>query len=183
MKAIIIKLVAVSVLLALLGAVILAGCANPAASVPTPAPTPPTTTGGTTPPPPAGATPTPPSGEPTPPPSTAPWQWPDRLHVAAIGTSGVPKLASFLSIMEQDTGMTIRIIPEASPARQGQLIRDGEMFLGLVDKTLPPVTAAPIPSACSGYQTSPIPVYSCAEIRTSRPFMTLARAPASRSGT
>ncbi len=135
MKAIIIKLVAVSVLLALLGAVILAGCANPAASVPTPAPTPPTTTGGTTPPPPAGATPTPPSGEPTPPPSTAPWQWPDRLHVAAIGTSGVPKLASFLSIMEQDTGMTIRIIPEASPARQGQLIRDGEMFLGLVDKT------------------------------------------------
>lgn len=73
--------------------------------------------------------------EPTSPPPAGEWQWPEKMHVAAAGASGLAKYASFLSIMEADTGMTIRIQSEARPAKHAILVKSGDMFCVGVDKT------------------------------------------------
>jgi TRAP transporter TAXI family solute receptor len=78
----------------------------------------------------AGCTPTVPS------PSTSDgWKWPERLHVVARGTAGLPKYVSFTSVMEKDTGMVVRVVPEASPAKESILVKTGEMFCASIDKT------------------------------------------------
>jgi uncharacterized protein len=115
MKMTLVRLVSVIVLLSLVGTALLTGCGG---EPPTPTAPPPTQNGGT-----------------TSPPTAAEYEWPPVMHVIAIGTSGVPKMASFLTPMDADTDMTIRIVPEASPAKQGILVAEGDMFCALVDKT------------------------------------------------
>ena len=119
-----VKLTRVVVLICLVAVLVLAGCTRDAP--------PPTTPPPTTPPP---ATTPPSNGEPVTPPAPAEYEWPEVMHVMGIGTSGVPKMASFLTLMDADTGMTIRVVPEASPAKQGILVAGGDMFCALVDKT------------------------------------------------
>ncbi len=63
------------------------------------------------------------------------WQWPDRLHVAAAGSSGMVKYVSFLSAMEADTGMQIRVIPEASGVNRARDVKQGVMFMVTVGKS------------------------------------------------
>ena len=38
-------------------------------------------------------------------------QWPENVHIAAPGQSGLAKYVSWASIMEADTGMAIRVVP------------------------------------------------------------------------
>ena len=63
------------------------------------------------------------------------WQWPERLHVAAAGSSGMVKYVSFLAEMEADTGMQIRVIPEASGVNRAKEVKQGEMFMVTVGKS------------------------------------------------
>jgi uncharacterized protein len=73
--------------------------------------------------------------EPTPPPVEGEYQWPEKMHVVAAGASGLAKYASFLSAMDADTDMTIRIQSEARPAKHAILVKSGDMFCVGVDKT------------------------------------------------
>ena len=107
MKSNLVKLARTAVLLAVAGAMVFTGC-----------------TGGTE-----------PTSPPTSPPPAGEWQWPEKLHVVAAGASGLAKYASFLSVMEAETGMKIRIVSEANPAKHAVLVRTGEMFCVGVDKT------------------------------------------------
>lgn len=116
MKSPLVRFVSLVILISLVAIALLAGCAGEKAP---PSPPPPTSSNGPT----------------TAPPTAPEWEWPPTMHVIAIGTSGVPKMASFLTPMDADTGMMIRIVPEASPAKQGLLVADGDMFCALVDKT------------------------------------------------
>ena len=43
------------------------------------------------------------------------WHWPEHVHIAAPGQSGLAKYVSWASLMEADTGMAIRVVPEADP--------------------------------------------------------------------
>ncbi len=64
------------------------------------------------------------------------WQWPERLHIAAPGQSGLAKYVSWASIMEDDTGMAIRVVPEADPGKCMRYLKDGEMFLSSASKSM-----------------------------------------------
>ena len=63
------------------------------------------------------------------------WQWPEQVHIAAPGQSGLAKYVSWASIMEADTGMAVRVIPEADPGRCMRYLKDGEMFLSSASKS------------------------------------------------
>jgi len=63
------------------------------------------------------------------------WQWPKKVHIAAPGQSGLAKYVSWASIMEADTGMAIRVVPEADPARCIRYLTDGEMLLSSASKS------------------------------------------------
>jgi len=63
------------------------------------------------------------------------WQWPEQVHIAASGQSGLAKYVSWASIMEADTGMPIRVIPEADPGKCMRYLKDGEMFLSSASKS------------------------------------------------
>ncbi len=57
------------------------------------------------------------------------WQWPNHVHIAAPGQSGLAKYVSWASIMEADTGMAIRVVPEADTSKCMSYIKNGEMLL------------------------------------------------------
>jgi hypothetical protein len=63
------------------------------------------------------------------------WRWPEHVHVAAPGRSGLAKYVSWTSIMEADTGMAIRVVPEADPGRCMDYLKQGEMFLSSASKS------------------------------------------------
>jgi TRAP-type uncharacterized transport system substrate-binding protein len=62
------------------------------------------------------------------------WQWPDNVHIAAPGQSGLAKYVSWASIMEADTGTAIRVVSEADPGKCMRYLMDGEMFLSSASK-------------------------------------------------
>jgi len=63
------------------------------------------------------------------------WQWPQQVHIAAPGKSGLAKYVSWASIMEADTGMVIRVVQEADPAKCMRYLKDGDMFLSSASKS------------------------------------------------
>jgi TRAP transporter TAXI family solute receptor len=71
----------------------------------------------------------------TPPTDTGEWQWPDRLHVSAAGSSGMVKYVSFLNLMEVDFATKIRVVPEASGVTRARTVKDGSMFMYTVGKS------------------------------------------------
>ncbi len=90
----------------------------------TPAPTTPDTTPTETP-----ATPAPVA------PPEKPYEWPERLHIYGHGQSGLVKFVSWVSLMQRDTGMQMRVVPEASAGAMYQKVRDGEGFLCAASKS------------------------------------------------
>lgn len=100
-------------LLALIGSICLivamVACAAPVPA-PTPAPAPPPT--------------------PVPAPAPAPeYEWPAvmKLGVTAIGGSSYASAAAWGIVMEQDTGMKIRLVPERSTVIQGRWLKEGKV--------------------------------------------------------
>ena len=64
------------------------------------------------------------------------WQWPEWVHIAAPGQSGLAKYVSWASIMEADTGMAIRVVPEADPGKCMRYLMDGDMLLSSASKSV-----------------------------------------------
>ncbi len=64
------------------------------------------------------------------------WHWPEQTLIAAPGQSGLAKYVSWASIMEADTGMAIRVVPEADPGQCMRYLMDGEMLLSSVSKNV-----------------------------------------------
>jgi hypothetical protein len=64
------------------------------------------------------------------------WQWPDQVHITASGDSGLAKYVSWTSIMEADTGMAIRVIPEADPGTGLFYLPRGDAFLSSASKNI-----------------------------------------------
>jgi len=64
------------------------------------------------------------------------WQWPKRVHIAAPGQSGLAKYVSWASVMEADTGMAIRVVPEADPGKCMRYLMDGDMLLSSASKSV-----------------------------------------------
>lgn len=62
--------------------------------------------------------------------------WPQRLHIAAPGRSGLAKYVSWTSMMEADTGMVIRVVPQADHRSAMEALRTGEMLLSSGSKTV-----------------------------------------------
>jgi uncharacterized protein len=63
------------------------------------------------------------------------WQWPEQVHIAAPGQSGLAKYVSWASIMEANTGMAIRVVPEADPGKCMRYLKDGKMLLSSASKS------------------------------------------------
>jgi uncharacterized protein len=63
------------------------------------------------------------------------WQWPKNIHIAAQGQSGLAKYVSWASRMEADTGMAIRVIPEADPGKCLHYLKSGEVFMSSASKS------------------------------------------------
>jgi TRAP transporter TAXI family solute receptor len=68
-------------------------------------------------------------------PASGDWKWPNVVYVTASGQSGMAKFASWATIMEADTGLAIRIVPENSPVKETLNIRQGKMLLGSGSKS------------------------------------------------
>jgi TRAP-type uncharacterized transport system substrate-binding protein len=73
--------------------------------------------------------------EPVSPTETAEFTWPETMHIAAPGQSGMVKYVSWVSIMEADTGMLMRVVPEADNNKAMSLLAGGKMFLGQGSKS------------------------------------------------
>jgi len=71
----------------------------------------------------------------TTPTATGDWRWPSIVYVTASGQSGMAKFASWTSIMEPDTGMAIRVVPESSPVKETLYVRQGNMLLASASKS------------------------------------------------
>jgi len=67
--------------------------------------------------------------------ATGAWKWPSIVYVTASGQSGMAKFASWATIMEADTGMAIRVVPESSPVKETLNLRQGKMLLGSASKS------------------------------------------------
>ncbi len=63
------------------------------------------------------------------------YHWPERLHLAAPGHSGLAKYVSWASVMEADTGMAIRVVPEADPGKCMRYVKSGDMFMTSASKS------------------------------------------------
>lgn len=64
------------------------------------------------------------------------WQWPDQMHIAAQGQSGLTKYVSWTSILEADTGMKVRVVPEADPGTAVLYLPRGDAFMSSVSKNV-----------------------------------------------
>jgi len=68
-------------------------------------------------------------------PATAEFTWPDTMLIAAPGQSGLAKYVSWASLLDADTPMQIRVVPEADQNKSMHLVSTGEMFLGQASKS------------------------------------------------
>jgi uncharacterized protein len=100
------KLIATVLLVVMVAATFFGGCAEP---TPTPEPT---------------ATPAP-TATPEPEPE---WAWPKHLQIASSSGMGEEQWVSFTSIMTNQTGMNILVVPEEVPALRFKSIKQGERF-------------------------------------------------------
>jgi uncharacterized protein len=64
------------------------------------------------------------------------WQWPAQVHFTASGDSGLAKYVSWTSLMEADTDMAIRVIPEADPGTGLQYLPRGDAFISSASKNI-----------------------------------------------
>jgi NMT1 family protein len=109
MKGITLKLITALLLIAVLCAPVLTGCTN----------------GEDTPEP-----PTEPALEPT----ETPYEWPTHMHLAAVGTSGLTKTTSWISVMEGSTGAIIRIQPESSYVNVFPMMKANDFVFCALDR-------------------------------------------------
>ena len=68
-------------------------------------------------------------------PAAPAWKWPETIHLAARGTSGMAKTVSFISVMEAETGSTIRVRPEALNLNIMPLLKDQEAVFAILEKS------------------------------------------------
>jgi len=57
------------------------------------------------------------------------WQWPKQMVIASSGGSGLAKYLSWTTMLEQDTGVTVRIVPEEASVQRFINVQRGEMLL------------------------------------------------------
>ncbi len=57
------------------------------------------------------------------------WQWPRTLIISSGGGSGLAKYVSWTTIMEKDTGMSIRVVPEENSIQRFMSVQTGKAFL------------------------------------------------------
>jgi uncharacterized protein len=107
----------------------LAGCGGTEPTTPT-TPTTPTAPTATTEP----TTPTTTTAPTTPPPTVAPYEWPKALHALGIGNSGNAKLVSWLTVLDADTSMIVRVQEEASYVNAMKILKQGDVGLSDIDR-------------------------------------------------
>ncbi|WP_210411487.1 TAXI family TRAP transporter solute-binding subunit [Oceanispirochaeta crateris] len=64
------------------------------------------------------------------------WNWPEQMHIAAPGRSGLAKYVSWASVLEADTGMAVRVIPETNHGISMGLVKSGKMLLSSGSKSI-----------------------------------------------
>ena len=64
------------------------------------------------------------------------WNWPENLHIAAPGRSGLAKYISWASILEADTGMAVRVVPETDHGVAMGYVKSGRMLLSSGSKSV-----------------------------------------------
>jgi TRAP transporter TAXI family solute receptor len=57
------------------------------------------------------------------------WQWPRTLIITSGGGSGLAKYVSWTTMMEKDTGMSIRVVPEENSIQRFMSVQYGKAFL------------------------------------------------------
>jgi TRAP transporter TAXI family solute receptor len=81
--------------------------------------------------PPTTSAPEAPSGE-TP---AAAWEWPEIVYFVSSGSSGMAKYVSWTSHLENDVGVKVRVIPEASGVARGQMVKERKMLMTAAGKS------------------------------------------------
>lgn len=57
------------------------------------------------------------------------WQWPRTLIITSGGGSGLAKYVSWTTLMEKDTGVSIRVVPEENSIQRYIQVQTGKAFL------------------------------------------------------
>jgi len=57
------------------------------------------------------------------------WRWPDQIIIAASGGSGMAKYVSWTSMLEKDTGVAVRVIPEEASVQRFMDVQHGKMLM------------------------------------------------------
>lgn len=112
MKKHLIMLVTAITLIAIVGALVFTGCAEEEAPPPPP-------------PPPVKPEPKP---EPEPEP---PWEWPEKLVIttSALGGAVYATFAAWTAVLQEQTGMMVRIVPEDNEALRSKMVKNGNAFM------------------------------------------------------
>jgi len=63
------------------------------------------------------------------------FQWPREIHISAGGSTGMAKYVSWAAIMEKDTGMSIRIVPEENSVQRFKNVQTQQMLMTKGGKT------------------------------------------------
>ena len=67
--------------------------------------------------------------------AAAPWQWPEIIYLASSGASGMAKYVSWTSHLENEVGIKVRVIPEASGVSRGQMVKQRQMLMMAAGKS------------------------------------------------
>jgi TRAP transporter TAXI family solute receptor len=80
------------------------------------------------------------------------WEWPDSIKVfsGASGTVGYAALAGWTPLLQEDTGMKVRIVPEISFAVKTRCLKQGEYFFAAM---APDAECAQVMKAETGFAT------------------------------
>jgi hypothetical protein len=114
-----IKLVTLITLIAIVGALVFTGCAEEEEPPPPP------------PPPPVEE-----EEEPPPPPVEEVWQWPERIALVTSAGVGMAAVVGYTSAMSQDTGMTIRVVPESNTMLRFKWVQEARFLTTAEDNLI-----------------------------------------------
>jgi hypothetical protein len=117
------KTVSLVLLLIVVGSLVLVACGGGTDTPPAETTPPISTTPGETTPPPADGYP-----------RGADYEWPKIVYLSASGSSGMAKYVSWTSLLENDTGMKVRVIPEENSVSRYEAIASGKMFIAKAGK-------------------------------------------------
>jgi NMT1-like family len=73
--------------------------------------------------------------EPVSPTEATGFQWPDKLHIAGPGQSGMVKYVSWVNVMMEDIDVEMRVVPEANASKVKYMVASGEYFIGQASKS------------------------------------------------